>query len=217
MRGNMIISINPWYYCNFRCEFCYLTKEQLDDKTLLDLRVLEKRLDEVLSVDEISGIDLYGGEIGLLPEDYVEELCAIVRSRGIDDINIITNLSMVNRVITNPDLYISVSYDFECREQHDRVWDNMFYLNKPFSILILASKDLINKDVDEMISQLNLISNLSSVEIKPYSINQANCHSVSHKDFELFVQKWLDSDIQMGFEFVNEKNIQGNNTIFHPK
>jgi len=208
MRGNMIISINPWYYCNFKCDFCYLTKEQLDDKTLLDLRLLEKRLDEVMSVDEINGIDLYGGEIGLLPEDYVEELCAIVKSRGIDDINIITNLSMVNRVITNPDLYVSVSYDFECREQHDRVWDNMFALNNPFSILILASKDLINKDVDEMISQLNLLSNLSSVEIKPYSINQANCHSVSHKDFELFVQKWLDNDIQMRFEFVNEKNIQ---------
>ena len=29
MRGNMIISINPWYYCNFKCDFCYLTKEQL--------------------------------------------------------------------------------------------------------------------------------------------------------------------------------------------
>ena len=65
MRGNMIISINPWYYCNFKCDFCYLTKEQLDDKTLLDLRVLEKKLDEILLVEEIHGIDLYGGEIGL--------------------------------------------------------------------------------------------------------------------------------------------------------
>jgi sulfatase maturation enzyme AslB (radical SAM superfamily) len=100
----MIISINPWYYCNFKCDFCYLTKEQLADKTLLDLNVLTSRIDEVLSVDTIHGIDLYGGEIGLLPEEYVEDLCDILTSRGIDDINIITNLSMVNRVITNPDL-----------------------------------------------------------------------------------------------------------------
>lgn len=204
----MIISINPWYFCNFRCNFCYLTETQLADKTLLDLDILVDRIDQVLSVETIDGVDLYGGEVGLLPEDYVEKLCNILTSRGITDINIITNLSMVNRVITNPDLYLSISYDFDCREQHDRVWDNMFTLNKPFSILILASKELINKNVDAMISQLNLLSNLSSVEIKPYSINQANCHSVSHKDFESFIQKWLISPVSMNFEFVNEKNIR---------
>lgn len=208
MRENMIISINPWYYCNFRCNFCYLTKEQLADKTLLDLNILAARIDEVLSIDTIHGVDLYGGEIGLLTEEYVEELCGILTSRGIDDINIITNLSMVNRVITNPDLYVSVSYDFDCREQHDRVWSNLLMLDRQFSILILASKDLIIKDVDQMISQLNLLKNLISVEIKPYSINQSNSYPVSDKDFELFIQKWLESDIEMSFEFVNENNIK---------
>ena len=204
----MIISINPWYYCNFSCNFCYLTKEQLADKTLLDLNILAARIDEVLSIDTIHGVDLYGGEIGLLTEEYVEELCGILTSRGIDDINIITNLSMVNRVITNPDLYVSVSYDFDCREQHDRVWSNLLMLDRQFSILILASKDLILKDVDQMISQLNLLKNLISVEIKPYSINQSNSYPVSDKDFELFIQKWLESDIEMSFEFVNENNIK---------
>lgn len=204
----MIISINPWYYCNFRCNFCYLTEQQLSDNRLLDLKILEDRLDEVLSIDTIHGVDLYGGEIGLLPEEYVEQLCHILTSRDINDINIITNLSMVNRVITNPNLYVSVSYDFDCREQHDRVWSNLLMLDRQFSILILASKDLILKDVDQMISQLNLLKNLISVEIKPYSINQSNSHPVSDKDFELFIQKWLKSDIEMSFEFVNENNIK---------
>jgi hypothetical protein len=153
-------------------------------------------------------VDLYGGEVGLLSEDYIEDMCAMLAKYSIDDINIITNLSMVNRVILNTDLYVTVSYDFDCREQHDRVWNNMLQLNKPFSILILASKDLIVKDVDAMIAQLNLLQNLTSVEIKPYSTNQANSHNVSHVDYEQFIKKWLSSLVKKNFKFVNEDNIQ---------
>jgi sulfatase maturation enzyme AslB (radical SAM superfamily) len=204
----MIISINPTYYCNFRCDFCYLTEEQLSNRQKLDLTILENRIVETKKFYDITMADLYGGEIGLLPEEYVEELCEVLGRHGIDDINIITNLSMVNRVILNPNLYVTVSYDFDCREQHDRVWNNMLLLNKPFSILILASKNLISKDVDVMISQLNLLQNLTSVEIKPYSTNQANAHDVSHKEYELFVQKWLTNPVNKNFQFINEDNIK---------
>lgn len=203
----MILSINPTYYCNFRCEFCYLTKDQLGDRLLLPLDVLEKRIKEVLPYASIDMVDLYGGEIGLLPEKYVEDLCDILADHGIYDINIITNLSMINRVILNPNFYVTVSYDFDCREQHERVWNNMLLLNKPFSILILAGPDIIKKTPDKMISQLNMLSNLSSVEIKPYSTNQANAHKVTHRQFELFVQQWIESPITKNFQFVNQDNI----------
>lgn len=204
----MILSINPTYYCNFRCDFCYLTEEQLSDRTKLNLDVLSKRIDEVQSHFEVNMIDLYGGEVGLLSENYMNNLCDLVRAKGIDDINIITNLSMVNATILNPDLYVTVSYDFECREQHERVWNNMFMLNKPFSVLILASQNLIKKDVDGMIQQLNTLSNLSSVEIKPYSTNQANCHNVTNRQYEEFVQRWLESPVEKMFQFVNKDNIE---------
>lgn len=204
----MILSINPTYYCNFRCNFCYLTEEQLSDRKRLDLSVLSKRIDEVQQHYTVDMIDLYGGEIGLLPESYVDELCDLLRSKGIDDINIITNLSMVNSVIMNPNLYVTVSYDFDCREQHQRVWNNMLLLDKEFSILILAGPDLIKKDPNEMIAQLNLLSNLSSVEIKPYSTNQANHYPVTHKQFEQFVQAWIESPIAKNFQFVNQTNIE---------
>ncbi len=58
----MIISINPWYYCNFDCDFCYLTKDQLNDKTLLPLDILSKRLAEITTHSKIDMVDLYGGE-----------------------------------------------------------------------------------------------------------------------------------------------------------
>jgi len=204
----MILSINPTYYCNFRCNFCYLTEQQLADRNKLDLLILSDRIDQVQQYYTIDMIDLYGGEIGLLSETYVNQLCDLLRSKGIDDINIITNLSMVNAVIQNPDLYVTVSYDFDCREQHERVWNNMFLLNKPFSILILAGPDLIKKDPAEMISQLNMLSNLSSVEIKPYSTNQANSHLVTHRQYEQFVQQWVESPIPKNFQFINKDNIE---------
>jgi sulfatase maturation enzyme AslB (radical SAM superfamily) len=206
----MILSINPSYYCNFRCEFCYLTPEQLGDRKLLPLDLLEQRIKEVLAYDDntIDMVDLYGGEIGILPTEYVEELCGMLARYGVDDINIITNLSMINNVILNPDIYLTVSYDFECREQHTRVWNNMIMLPREFSVLILASPDLIVKDVDAMIAQLNLLTNLSSVEIKPYSTNQANDFKVTHKEFENFIQNWITSPIKKKFQFVNEDNIK---------
>lgn len=204
----MIVSINPTYYCNFRCDFCYLTEQQLGNRLKISLENLENRIKEILNYETIDLIDLYGGEVGLLPEEYVESLCNMLIKYGIEDINIITNLSMVNRVISNPNFYLTVSYDFDCREQHERVWSNILMLSKPFSILILASKELIKKDVDGMIDQLNILNNLNSVEIKPYSINQANSQEVSFRDYEQFIQKWIQSDLKKNFNFVNEDNIK---------
>lgn len=203
----MIISINPTYYCNFRCDFCYLTEQQLSDPAKLSLVDLDTRIKEIKKYFDVPMVDLYGGEIGLLPDAYVHDLCMVLENNGINDINIITNLSMINDVIRNPNFYVTVSYDFDCREQHDRVWNNMLQLTKDFSILILASPGILAKDVDNMILQLNLLDHLTSVEIKPYSTNQANCHNVTNIEFEEHVKKWISSPISKNFLFVNEDNI----------
>lgn len=200
----MIVSINPTYYCNFRCHFCYLTPKQLSDRNLLSLDILENKLIEILSYTQIDHVDLYGGEIGLLSENYVENLKKTLHNYNIKSININTNLSMVNSVILDEDFYISVSYDFDVREQHERVWTNMIKLSRPFSVLILASDKMIQKNVDDMIIQLNSLTNIQSVEIKPYSENQANCLPVSFKDYEEFIKKWITSKVPKNFEFVNE-------------
>lgn len=204
----MNLSINPTYYCNFRCHFCYLTEQQLSDRQLLDLNILNNRLQEVSSHSKIEHVDLYGGEIGLLPENYVQDLKSLLRFYGVDSININTNLSMVNKTLIDDDFYLSVSYDFSVREQSERVWNNMFKLERPFSILMLASNKLIGLDVDDMIMQLNLLKNLQSVEIKPYSENQANQLNVTFKDFEEFVKKWITSPIEKKFNFINEQLIE---------
>lgn len=189
--GSITLSINPWYYCNFRCDFCYLTDAQLADRTLLPLEKLEQRLNEILCVDSIDMVDLYGGEVGLLPLDYITEMKELLHAYGIRDINVITNLSMINEIIMDPDFYISVSYDFDVREKHELVFKNMTQLTSPFSVLMLASPRLIEKDVGEMIETLNLLPNLQSVEIKPYSTNQSNQHTVYYTQFEEFVKSFF--------------------------
>lgn len=189
----MIISINPTYYCNFRCDFCYLTPAQLSDRGQLSLDTLSSRLAEITSHTNIDMVDIYGGEIGLLSDTYWNNLISMLYSYGIDDINLITNLSMLNSITEDDRVHTSVSYDFEARESSNKVWRNMTLLHKPFSVLMLASPTLIKQDVDYMINMFNTLSNLISVEIKPYSSNQANQLQVSYTDYEEFVKKWIEN------------------------
>ena len=135
MMRKINLSINPWYYCNFKCEFCYLTPTQLNDKTLLPIDKLNDLLIEITSQVEVGMVDLYGGELGLLPKQYWNDLIDTLHCYGIHDINIITNLSMVNDITLDERVYVSVSYDFDAREDHERIWRNMALLNRPFSIL----------------------------------------------------------------------------------
>jgi hypothetical protein len=205
----MNVSVNPWYYCNFRCDFCYLTEKQLSDRTLLNLEILDKRLKEISCKEKIEQIDIYGGEVGLLPYDYFNKFKEISKKHNPNvEFNLITNLSMVNEITQDVECYTSVSYDFDCRQSDKLVFKNMSLLNKPFSILMLASSCLIKKDVDEMINMLNFLDNLESVEIKPYSTNQANQQEVTFKDFEKFIKKWMTSKVPKKFVFLNEYLIQ---------
>ena len=203
----MNISINPTYFCNFRCNFCYLTPEQLADQKKIDLDKLDQMLGEVTLTDKITHIDLYGGEIGALKKDYFYGLRDVIRKHYQGNININTNFSMLHEGFFEPDFYLSVSYDFEAREKSDRVYNNMLQSPVPIAVLILASPKVLDMDVDYMIDMLNLCQPVESVEIKPYSTNQANAHPVTHKQFEDFVRKWLNSDKPKNFQFVNEQKI----------
>jgi hypothetical protein len=114
-----------------------------------------------------------------------------------------TNLSVIPTWFYRDDIDIAVSYEFDCREQHDRVLKNMVLINKPLHVIILAHDQIINRNVDEMIGLLNTVSNIVSVEIKPYSVNQANQYEVTHKDFEDFVKSWINSTLKKRFILQN--------------
>ena len=197
------LSINPTYHCNFRCDFCYLTPEQLSDRSKVNLSQLDKRLSEVSKVTDINHIDLYGGEIGILTPDYFYALKEVIRKYYQGEININTNLSAFPDFFRDDDISLSVSFDFHARQMEDKVLNNMMKANKELAVLILASEEVIKMDVDFMVFTLNSIANVVSVEIKPYSTNQANQQNVTHKDFEDFVIKWIEHP-NKNFHFENE-------------
>jgi hypothetical protein len=157
--------------------------------------------------DPIGHVDLYGGEIGLLTPDYFYAIKEQIRKRYKGDININTNFSAFPDFFRDDDITLSVSYDFSAREKEQHVLNNMMNANKDLSVLILASPKVLEMDVEFMIFTLNMVSNIKSVEIKPYSINQANAHPVTHKDFEDFVIKFDEAKTEKKFNFQNMDNI----------
>ncbi len=200
----IFVSLNPTYLCNFRCEFCYLTTSELADKEKLDINLLSGMFHEIVSAGyEIEQVDLYGGEIALLKNEYLQKIDNILLEFGDPAVNIITNLSIINPFFLNKHVSLSVSFDFDAREKSEKVLSNILSLDKNVSILMLASEKLIQKDVEQMIRTFNSIGNISSVEIKPYSTNQANAFSVSDLEFEKFVTKWIECPVKKNFQFVN--------------
>lgn len=207
-RPKINLSVNPTYYCNLRCSFCYLTPEQLGDRTRLDLSVLETRLLEVMEHYDISHVDLYGGEVLLLPAEYLQALKTLLHTYGIDDIVLVTNLTLLNEVAEDPDFQVSVSYDFEAREMHDRVLNNLFMLPNPYTVLTLASRDFLDKVTpDQYVETMNLLGNLEGCEIKPYSSNQANQQPVKYSEFEAFVWAVINHP-ERQFQFENEHQVK---------
>mgnify|MGYP003974618451 FL=1 len=203
------LSINPTYFCNFRCDFCYLTKEQLGDKKTLRLEDLKCRLRELQSYGyQVDHVDLYGGEIALLGDSYLDELDKILEDHGDPSIAINTNYSRVIPYFLKEHVDLSVSFDFEARQSSDIVLQNIMGTPKEVAILVLASPEVLKMDIDLMIRTFNHISNIKTVEIKPYSTNQANQLAVTFKEYEDFVRGWIESPIPKRFVFENENLIQ---------
>lgn len=182
------LSVNCWYYCNLKCNFCYLTPTQLKDKWTLDLEVLEQRLIEVTACYDVQHVDLYGGELLLLPPEYLFAMRNLFHQYGIDDLVLVTNLTVVNDVARCPDFDLTVSYDLWAREKSEQVFSNLLMLPRPYTVLTLLSRDFLDKvTVDEYVDELNILNQMKCAEIKPYSTNQANQQNVSYKEYEDFV------------------------------
>ena len=215
------LSINPSYHCNFRCSWCYLTPEQLGDtKTISDER-LNELLAEVASHREINHIDLYGGEVGILKKEQLKNITEVIRLYYKDKININTNLSVLREEFFYPDYYLSVSWDIETRQDYQKVRDNMAKLPVDFSVLCLATKEVMQHSIEHWWSMFNRIdhdsakanrgkSHFKSIEVKPYSANQANDQGVTNAQYEDYILRLLDQEESMkrgSYEFVNRKKI----------
>lgn len=211
MNEEIVLSLNPTYLCNFRCNFCYLSPEQLASKEQINPERLFEILSEISTHRKIGHVDLYGGEVALLSTNYLDKIFEVLRFFYKEKINVITNLSRVPEWLLHDDIEISVSWDFHAREMHEKVYANMQALKKDFHILVLASDALLKLEdsaLDDFVSKLNALEHLKSVEIKPYSKSTHNNEDPGHYDYEEWIKRWLKRREQFRFEFINEKKIR---------
>ncbi len=204
------LSINPTYFCNFRCSFCYLSEMELSDRKTISKELLFEKLSDISSHRAIEHIDLYGGEIALIRPEALSELIDVINVFYKGKINIISNLSHINPVFLSDRVDLSVSWDYFAREKHQLVYENMLSLNKDIHVLILASKSLLemqDSELEDMIFLLNSMPNLASVEIKPFSDNSHHSQYTLFTDFEAFVKRWIIRSRNFNFEFINISKI----------
>lgn len=147
------LSIQPTFLCNFNCSYCYLGNLR-NCSDILDLRVLERRIEEILNKYQIRNINLYGGEISLLKPSYLEELVAICTRIGIKP-TVITNLSndWIIDFCEERSLPLSISLNEE-RPYYKETLEKIKKLrnkgNKNLSVVVLPS--ILDKDYLDLMS-----------------------------------------------------------------
>lgn len=147
------LSIQPTFLCNFNCSYCYLGNLR-NCSDILDLRVLERRIEEILNKYQIRNINLYGGEISLLKPSYLEELVDICSRIGIKS-TVITNLSndWIIDFCEEGSLPLSISLNEE-RPYYKETLEKIKKLknrgNKNLSVVVLPS--MLDKDYSGLMS-----------------------------------------------------------------
>lgn len=199
----MNVSINPTYYCNFRCPHCYLSEEQLSCNALLPLDVLRDQLRQLQERTAIETIDIYGGEIATIKGTYVDQLIDISLEFS-SNVNIITNFSFMHPAFNRMDISLFVSYDFDQREKHEVVLHNMIKSQRPINVITLATPVVMQIAPSTIINTFNQINCISSVEVKPYSSNQSNQLLFNNREYEAFIKSLIIESEKANFDFVNK-------------
>ncbi len=189
------------------CSFCYLTDEQRRSSILLNLHVLRERIEElIMSGCVIRDVDIYGGEVSILDERYLNDLFDLIKDYT-DKINVVTNLLVKNPALNRKDIGLSVSFDMEVRPQWRKVMGNLLTTYRDVSVLMLATPELVGIGANNIVDVMNILQSVKSVEVKPYSPNQNNWSKDTDGGFVQLV-KGLIKRKDKKFDFVNEKKIQ---------
>lgn len=178
------ISINPTYKCNMNCSFCYLKHTP----KVLDLEKLENKLKDISLKYDIDSIDLYGGEICLLPDDYLLKLILLCK-KYVDIIGVITNYTIDKKwLFDRNDIDLSVSWDYIFRDKNEEVMERIKNTKRELGI-IMTSPELYDKKY-EVADILNKLDGNYYIDIKPCmpsENNKCKCDLKKYQEFVLFM------------------------------
>lgn len=194
----------PSYLCNYSCEYCYLGDLRRDDK-LLDLDVLEDRLNELSSWRIISELVVYGGEISLLDLGYFDKMCCVLNRHCKP--SFVTNLSnswIVDYSDEN-DYELSISLNQERPFYHetlDKIRNLRRLDNKSISTVVTPA--ILNQDIGDLVELYNGLGlDVLFIEYHP-SVNSTVRYDVTIEDYSKFLVSILKHPNRK-FNLINER------------
>lgn len=156
------LSICPTFACNMNCKFCYLRNH--DEKHLSLTRLfcaLRKHR------NNIRNLDIYGGEITILPRLYSSMMMFIAEHLYSGKIQFISNGLSIPKFWIDQFVKHEIGFSVDkSRKNKDIVYNNIRSfdrIGKRYSILTVDIDDID----DEFLSSLK---NVKAVSIKPYSM-----------------------------------------------
>ena len=160
----MFISICPNFFCNLNCTYCYLGKHRKNNN-ILSLPILKNNLDDILNTfKNIEAINIFGGEISLLSEDYLVELNNLCK-KYTKNIYITTN--GLNDNIFNIFDNFSISYNEE-RKSNNIIKHKLLYFEKNYNLSIVLLPSILNDNPQVFFDSINH-SNCKHITFQFYS------------------------------------------------
>lgn len=216
-----VVSVQPTFYCNLKCSYCYLGNLRNKPK-ILNLEILDKRLKEILFNTEVTTIDIFGGEVSTLSKSYLEDLF-ITCLKYCDCINVtsnFSNLEILDTLEKYPQINFSLSWNEE-RPDCSRIEEILNNQNKYFcsqnnkQILTVALPSLLQKDPIEILNKFEKWK--LPVTILRYFSSQKNAfYNLTTEDYENFLMKFIKQYISGNYTFPLNNLIELKNGKFFP-
>lgn len=207
------LSIMPSLYCNYNCEYCYLG-DLRKNKTLLNLDILANRLDEITQNYTIQHTTLYGGEISLLPQTYLNDLLQLVK-----DYNpaFVTNLSQewfLNYCLIN-NVKLSISLNEE-RTNYNKTLQILKTLKgiKSICLSVVVLPSLLKKDSFEILDFFeDLGFDVIFIQYHP-SIHSKVVYNITTKDYSDFLLRIIKAKYERDYKFKIQNEIVLRDTTY---
>lgn len=201
----MIAHVLSNFSCNYNCEYCYLG-DLKESKTQLNAEDLKKNLSDLVSrYGTLERIDIYGGEITLLPIDISIELIEICKSFA--PTTFVTNLSnpdISDKIVELTGIKYAISVNDE-RPYNDTILERSFLTKyHPNSIIQVATPSLLAKSAKQILQEASLFNTefVGFTQYFPSIKNNCNYQTETpNKDYADFLIKVLDEYLKGDYKF----------------
>lgn len=179
----MIVHVMPTYRCNLYCPYCYL-KGVEHNAEAVDIKTVKLRLQQIAANYEIERINIYGGEISLLPDEYLAQLFDTCRTVT-GNITGVTNLSRPEIIERFPGIFWTVSINDE-RPNNDEVIMKLLTRKDRLNLSQVVTPSAIKKGAMQCLRDASLMG--KSIEFLRYSPSRSNfIWNLTNKDYEDFM------------------------------